>query len=43
MQEAGKLAQVDLAKVFQWLAQGRFHLVTTSSGEARVCRNSCVN
>jgi hypothetical protein len=39
-QEAGELARVDLQRIGQWLAQGRAHLVRTSSGDERVCRNS---
>ena len=39
-QEAGDLARVDLQRIFQWLAQGRAHVVRTSSGDERVCRNS---
>lgn len=38
-QEAGDLARVDLEMIYEWLAQGRAHMVRTSSGE-RVCRNS---
>jgi hypothetical protein len=39
-QEAGDLARVDLEMIYQWLAQGRAHLVRTSRGDERVCRNS---
>jgi len=39
-QEAGDLARVDLERIYQWLAQGRAHLVRTSRGDERVCRNS---
>jgi len=39
-QEAGDLAGVDVQKIYLWLAQGRAHLVRTSSGNERVCRNS---
>jgi hypothetical protein len=39
-QEAGELARVGPEKIYQWLAQGRAHLVLTSSGVERVCRNS---
>jgi hypothetical protein len=40
LQEAGELARVDPERIYQWLAQGRAHLVRTSSGGERVCRNS---
>ena len=39
-QEAVDLAQVDLQKVHEWLAEGRVHLVRTSSSDQRICRNS---
>jgi hypothetical protein len=39
-QEAGELARVSPERIYQWLAQGRAHLVLTSSGIERVCRNS---
>jgi hypothetical protein len=39
-QQAGDLARVDLQRIYQWLAQGRVHLVVTSDGEERVCRKS---
>jgi hypothetical protein len=39
-QEAGDLARVGLERIYQWLAQGRAHVVRTSSGDERVCRNS---
>jgi hypothetical protein len=39
-QEAGDLARVNLDRIYQWLAAGRAHLVRTSSGDERICRNS---
>jgi hypothetical protein len=39
-QEAGQLARVDLQRIYQWLEQGRAHVVRTSNGDERVCRNS---
>jgi hypothetical protein len=40
LQEAGDLARVDLEQINQWVVQGRAHVVRTSSGGERVCRNS---
>jgi hypothetical protein len=39
-EEAGDLARVELERIYQWLAEGRAHLVRTSGGDERVCRNS---
>ena len=39
-QEAGDLARVDLRRIYQWLAQGRAHVVRTSTGDDLICRNS---
>jgi len=39
-QEAGDLARVDLRRIYQWLAQGRAHVVMTSTGDELICRNS---
>jgi hypothetical protein len=39
-QEAGDLARVELEQIYQWLAQGRAHVVRTADGDERVCRNS---
>jgi hypothetical protein len=39
-QDAGDVAQLSLEKIDEWLAQGRAHLVRTSSGDRRICRNS---
>ena len=39
-QEAGDVAQLTLEKVGEWLTHGRAHLVRTSSGDQRICRNS---
>ena len=40
LQEAGALAQVELQEVYEWLARGRAHLVSTTSGDERVCKKS---
>lgn len=40
LQEAGDLASVELEQIMRWLAQGRAHVLRTSSGGERVCRNS---
>ena len=39
-EEAGGLVGVGLQEIYQWLAQGRAHMVRTSSGDECVCRNS---
>jgi hypothetical protein len=39
-QQAGDLAQVAREEINQWLAQGRAHVVRTTTGDQRICRNS---
>jgi len=39
-QQAGALAQIDPQAIYQWVNLGRAHLVTTSSGQDWICRNS---
>jgi hypothetical protein len=39
-EQAGDVAQLALEEIDRWLAQGRAHLVRTSSGDRRICRNS---
>ena len=39
-EQASELAQVQIPVIYQWLAQGQVHGMTTSNGQERVCRNS---
>ena len=39
-EQAGDLAQVQIAEIYEWLAQGRAHGMKMLSGQDRICRNS---
>ena len=39
-EQAGDLAQVQIAEIYEWLAQGRAHGMKMLSGQDRVCKNS---
>ena len=40
--QAAALAQVDLADIDRWLAEGLLHGATTPDGRWRICKNSLV-
>ena len=42
-EQAGDLAQVQVQRIYEWLAQGRAHGVKTPGGQDRVCKNSLFN
>ena len=39
-EQAGDLAQVQVQRIYEWLAQGRAHGMKMLSGQDRVCKNS---
>lgn len=38
--QAAALAQVELPRIYRWLAEGSLHAATISSGDQRICTNS---
>ena len=39
-EQAGDLAQVEVQRIYEWLAQGRAHSMKMLSGQDRICKNS---